>query len=42
MAGEKGGALPQPSNPDNMDAGGGKDAQCGGMGEVERRVTWSR
>ncbi len=27
-----GGALPQPSNPDNMAAGGATDAQCGGRG----------
>ncbi len=26
------GALPQPSNPDNMAAGGATDAQCGGEG----------
>ncbi len=31
--GSVGGALPQPSNPDNMAAGGATDAQCGG-GEV--------
>jgi hypothetical protein len=30
-----GGALPQPSNQDNMAAGGATDAQCGEGGKVE-------
>ncbi len=38
--GGRGGALLQPSNPDNMAAGGATDAQCGEGGGRWREGEW--